>query len=102
MRNLRNEICIIFTQRDCSNSLFSSLYEAMVRHLDGVKVAVKPFYTVFSNEDLRSMPHVRLYVIMIDLETRGTYINGSEKDMIMLTVKHTKSIGGKYKINIFL
>lgn len=56
---------------------------------------MKPFYTVFTMDDLRSIPHVKLYVIIVDLEARGQFINGCEKDLVLMAVKYTKSIGGK-------
>ena len=67
-----------------------------MRHLEGVRLAVKPFYAVFSMDDVRSIPHVKLYVIIVDMESRGLFINGSEKDLVLMTVKYTKSVGGEY------
>lgn len=72
----------------------------MLRHLEGGKVAVKPYYSVFSIEDICNMPHVRLYVIIVDLETRGAFLNGTEKDLIMMTIKHAKSLGKNFKFLI--
>ena len=89
---LRNEICVIFFQRDSSNNVFSNLSEAMLRHLEGVKVAVRPYYSIYTAEDMRNMPHVRLYVIIVDLETRGAFLNGTDKDLVMMTIKHAKSL----------
>lgn len=66
-----------------------------MRHLEGVKISAKPFYAIFTMEDLRGLPHVRLYVVIIDLESRGLYINGSEKDLVVTTLKYTKSFGGE-------
>jgi hypothetical protein len=94
MAGLRNEVCVICFQRECADSLILKLTEAMFRHLEGFKVTMKPFYAIFSMEDLRSMPHVKLYVIMVDLESRGLYINGCEKDLVFTTIKYTKSLGG--------
>ena len=73
--------------------MFANLSEAMLRHLEGVKVAVKPYYSIFTSDDMRNMPRVRLYVIIVDLETRGAFLNGMDKDLIMLTIKHAKSVG---------
>ena len=91
--SVRNELCVIFFQRDSSDSMFANLSEAMLRHLDGVKVAVKPYYSIYTSDDMRNMPLVRLYVIIVDLETRGAFLNGMDKDLIMLTIKHAKSVG---------
>lgn len=93
---LRNETCVVCFQRDNTNSLISKLTDAMLRHLEGVKLTVKPFYAVFSMDDLRNMPHVKLYVIVVDLESRGLFLNGSEKDLVLMAIKFTKSIGGLY------
>ncbi|XP_045197669.2 uncharacterized protein LOC123552241 [Mercenaria mercenaria] len=93
MVGLRNEVCVICFQRDSADSLILKLTEAMFRHLEGLKVTMKPFYAIFSMEDLRNIPHVKLYVILVDLESRGLYINGCEKDLVFTTVKYTKSIG---------
>lgn len=71
----------------------------MMRHLEGVKLTVKPFFTVFSAEDIRIIPHVKLYVIVVDLESRGVSINCQEKDLVLMAVKHINSIGGKIKSN---
>ncbi|XP_060594049.1 uncharacterized protein LOC132748450 [Ruditapes philippinarum] len=95
MVGLRNEVCVICFQRECADSLILKLTEAMFRHLEGFKVTMKPFYAIFSMEDLRSMPHVKLYVIMVDLESRGLYINGCEKDLVFTTIKYTKSLGAQ-------
>ena len=65
----------------------------MLRHLEGARVAVRPYYSVFSTEDMRNVPHVRLYVIIVDLETRGAFLNGTDKDLIMMTIKHARSLG---------
>ena len=90
---MRNEVCVIFFQRDSSSSVFSKLSEAMLRHLEGARVAVRPYYSVFSTEDVRNMPLVRLYVVIVDLETRGAFLNGTEKDLVMMTIKHARSVG---------
>ena len=76
--------------------MFSKLSDAMLRHLEGARVAVRPYYSVFSAEDMRNVPHVRLYVIIVDLETRGAFLNGTDKDLVMMTIKHAKSLGKKY------
>ncbi|KAL4233012.1 hypothetical protein ACF0H5_007698 [Mactra antiquata] len=91
--SIKNEACVVCFQRDSANSLIMKLTDAMMRHLEGVKISTKPFYAIFSMEDLRGLPHVRLYVVIIDLESRGLYINGSEKDLVVTTLKYTKSCG---------
>lgn len=98
MAGLRNEVCVICFQRDSADNIILKLTEAMFRHLEGFKVTMKPFYAIFSMEDLKNLPHVRLYVIMVDLESRGLYINGCEKDLVFTAVKYTKSLGGNMLI----
>ncbi|WAR08931.1 hypothetical protein MAR_018889 [Mya arenaria] len=92
---LRNEMCVICFQRDNTNGLISKLMDSMLRHLEGVKLSAKPFYAVFAVDDIRTMPHVKLYVVLVDLETRGLYINGSEKDLVLMALKFIKSIGAQ-------
>ena len=92
---LKNEVCLVCFQKENANGLVSKLTESMVRHLEGIRLSFKPFYSIYGVEDIRLLPPVKLFVVVVDLESRGFFINGSERDLVLMTVKCIKSFGGK-------
>ena len=94
---LRNEICLITLQ---TNNGYHNIFDAMLRHLDGVKHAVKPHLGLFSADDLKNMPIVRLYVLIVDVDTQPTYCSGSDSDLLAASIKFIRSIRSNYSFTI--
>ncbi|KAH3746586.1 uncharacterized protein LOC127848537 [Dreissena polymorpha] len=91
--SLLNEVCMVCFQPENTNGIIAKLTNAMLRHLEGFRVSLRPFYGVLSFDDIRDMPHVRLYVIIVDAESRGLFLNCSDKDLLVECVNRSNTIG---------
>ncbi|XP_025097659.1 uncharacterized protein LOC112565971 isoform X2 [Pomacea canaliculata] len=89
---LRPELCIIAFRRD--NPALTSFVDSTLRHLDDIKVSVRPYYLVENHDHLRHCPRTRLYLVIFEMEERvGSSSRGHDSDLITSTVRYIKSLG---------
>lgn len=92
---MKNELCIILFRKD-NNNLYISLVDSALKHLDDAKVASKPHFIVENPDDLKHLPFVKLFVIIIDVEySSDSCKRHEERDLHHNTLKTVKSLGGK-------
>ncbi|KAL3881361.1 hypothetical protein ACJMK2_027810 [Sinanodonta woodiana] len=90
----RNELCIVLVKR--GSSLYQTFLDSILKSFDDIRVVVRPYHNVTSQEDLRYLPNVRLYFVLIDAESTHNHGNGTDKerDLEITTVKAVKSKPG--------
>lgn len=92
---MKNELCIILFGKEINN-LYITLVDSVLKHLDEAKIASKPHFTVESQEDLKHLPFVKLFIVIIDVEySHDSYKRHEEKDLHHNTLKTVKSLGGE-------
>ena len=90
---LKPELCIVAFRRD--HTPLTSFISSTLRHLDDVRISVRPYYVVESHEHLRQVPRAKLYLVVFEIEERVSS-SGQDSDLITSTVRYIKSLGGKY------
>ncbi|KAK3577399.1 hypothetical protein CHS0354_032247 [Potamilus streckersoni] len=88
----RNELCIVLVKR--GSSLYQIFLDSILKSFDDIRVVIRPYHNVTSQEDLRCLPNVRLYFVLIDAESTHNHGNGTEKDLEITTLKAVKSMPG--------
>ncbi|KAL8611370.1 hypothetical protein ACOMHN_014425 [Nucella lapillus] len=89
---LKSELCVIAFRRD--NPPLSAFVNAVVRHLDDVRVSVRPYYVIESHEHLRQSPRAKLYLVIFEMEERvSSSCRPQDADLITSTVRYIKSLG---------
>ena len=74
---LKNELCIILFRRE-NNNIYATLVEAMLKHYNDVKLASNPFCIVESLNEVKSIPPVKMYMVICDCEVSAAKTNGWE------------------------
>ncbi|XP_076467173.1 uncharacterized protein LOC143298242 isoform X2 [Babylonia areolata] len=95
---LKPELCVITFRKD--HTPLTSFVNATVRHLDDVRVSVRPYYVIEGHEDLRQCPRAKLYLVIFEMEERERASSGNscsyrtqDAELITATVRYVKSFG---------
>jgi hypothetical protein len=94
---LKNELCVVLFRKETA-SAYTGLVEAILRQLEEARQTSKPFHMVESQEDLAHLPSAKLFVLILDVDTKAHTVSkqpDADRDLHVATVKVIKSLGGK-------
>lgn len=116
--SLKNEICIVVLNKD-NGFLVQTLTDTLLRGLDGVKVAIKPHILIQSQDEVRCLPRVKLFMVFVDCDKGGTSTSsllgpgsgspasGSRPsaagvELTVTTIRYVQSITGEIELFLYV
>ena len=91
---LKPELCVIAFRKD--HSALTAFIDNTLRHLDDVKLSIRPYYVIESHDHLRQCPRAKLYLVIFEMEERvSSSPAAQDSDLITSTVRYIKSLKGR-------
>nr|KAG5700251.1 hypothetical protein BaRGS_007624 [Batillaria attramentaria] len=89
---LKPELCVVAFRKD--HTALTNFIDSTLRHLDDVKLSVRPYYVIESQDHLRQCPRAKLYLVIFEMEERvSSGPRHQDSDLITSTVRYIKSLG---------
>lgn len=63
--SLRNEVCVVIFKKENEN-IYITLVESLVKQMDNVRLAVRPYIAVEGPDTLRHLPYCKLFLVFAD------------------------------------
>lgn len=63
--SLRNEVCVIMFKKESEN-IYATLMETLVKQLDNIRLAVRPFMAVEGQDSLRHLPYSKIFLVFAE------------------------------------
>ncbi|GAB1598907.1 uncharacterized protein LOC115232463 [Argonauta hians] len=63
--SLRNEVCVIMFKKESEN-IYSTLMDSLIKQLDNVRLAVRPFLAVEGQDCLRHLPYCKIFLVFAE------------------------------------
>ncbi|XP_071113362.1 uncharacterized protein [Haliotis cracherodii] len=94
--SLKNELCVVLFKRE-NNNIVATLIEAILKQLDDVRLSVKPHYMIEGPEHLKSIPRVKLFLVVSEMEDKGgqSFLRMQDSDLHTSAVRFMKSLGAQ-------